>query len=245
MGELATPKTISHFRLLEHLGAGGMGTVYKAHDTRLDRLVAVKRISPETQDPHATDRLMLEARAAAALNHPNIAVIYEVDQEEDEAFIAMEFVEGQTLYNRVRAETVDWEIGLQWLIESADALIEAHAKGVIHRDIKTKNLMVTQRGSIKILDFGLAKVAGFTQESSQMTQSGSLVGTIDYLAPEILRGGEASNQSDLFSLGVVAYEIFAGKLPFRGRTPVMVMMAILEETPKPLSDLAPELPATV
>src|SRR6201997_5154222 len=249
-------QAVSHYKVTRRLGSGGMGVVYEAEDSRLGRRVAVKFLPPEmAQDTQLIERFQREARAASALNHPNICTIHSIEQHERQHFLVMELLEGQTLAQLIGRQPFPMDRLLPMAIQIADALESAHAKGIVHRDIKPANLWVTDRGQIKILDFGLAKierpempdaansVSRMETMAGELTSPGATVGTVSYMSPEQARGQLVDARTDLFSAGTVLYQLATGTLPFHGDTSAVVFDSILNREPRPVDQLNPAVPA--
>ena len=247
-------QTISHYRVIERLGSGGMGVVYKAEDMRLHRFVAIKFLPKEVADDlEAVARFQREAHAASALNHPNICMIHDVGEQDGHPFIVMEYIEGVTLAYKIAGRPLDLDSVLRFAIEIAEVLDAAHTAGIIHRDIKTANVLINKRDQAKVLDFGLAKVSARGQGPGagpddptfvdrHLTTAGSTLGTVAYMSPEQIEGKPLDGRSDLFSFGVVLYEMATGRLPFDKPTQGATFGAILHEQPLPVKQLNPNIP---
>jgi serine/threonine protein kinase/tetratricopeptide (TPR) repeat protein len=233
-------QTISHYKILEKLGEGGMGVVYKAHDTKLDRFVAIKFLPHHlTANEAEKARFLQEAKAASALNHANVCTIYDIKEENSQQFIVMEFVDGTTIKQKLPIQKL--QDALTYALQIAEALQEAHSKGIVHRDIKSENIMVNSKNQIKVMDFGLAKLKG----SLKLTKTSSTAGTLAYMAPEQIQGGEVDARSDIFSFGIVLFEMLAGKLPFRGEHEAAMMYSIVNEEPEPIQKYLPDVSSTL
>ncbi|UCE18984.1 MAG: serine/threonine protein kinase, partial [Gemmatimonadota bacterium] len=233
-------ETISHYKILEKLGEGGMGMVYKAEDTTLKRTVAIKFLPPElTKDSVAKERFLNEARAAAALRHYNICTIHEINEtEEGQTFLSMDCYEGQTLKERIASGPMQLEEAVDITTQIAQGLAKAHEQGIVHRDIKPANIIIDEDGVAKILDFGLAKLKG----QDRITRTGSTVGTVAYMSPEQARGRDVDHRTDIWSLGVVLYEMLTGKIPFPGEHEAAMLYSIINEEPDPVSEYRSDLP---
>ncbi|MDQ2900766.1 MAG: serine/threonine protein kinase, partial [Acidobacteriota bacterium] len=248
-------RTISHFEVIEKLGEGGMGVVYKARDTQLDRFVALKVLPAQlVADPERRRRFMQEAKAASALNHPNIITVYEISNYDDGEFIAMEFVSGKTLDALIGRKGLTLDHTLKYAVQMAEALAAAHASGIIHRDVKPANIMVTDSGLVKVLDFGLAKLtepigvdidgSGATRTVDEMlrTTEGMIAGTAAYMSPEQAEGRQVDSRTDIFSFGSVLYEMITGQRPFQGASPLSVLTSVLRDDPRPVASIAGSVP---
>jgi len=230
------------YTIIEELGRGGMGVVYKAEDTRLERTVALKFLPPElTHVPEVKERFMREARAAAALDHPHICTVYEFDESDERSFISMAYVDGKSLKERLEAKPLELEESLRIATQVAEGLQAAHRKGIVHRDIKSANIMVDSRGRAKVMDFGLARMTGKTL----LTQAGSTMGTVSYMSPEQARGGDVDHRTDIWSFGVLFYEMLTGRLPFQGEHEQSVIHSILKEKPKPITEFKSDIPKSI
>src|SRR5512136_138326 len=240
-------KTLGHYQITEKLGEGGMGVVYKARDTHLDRFAALKVLPPEkVSDPDRKRRFIQEAKAASALNHPNIVHVYDIDQADGVDFIAMEYVAGKTLDEVIPRKGMRLSLALKYAVQIADALARAHGAGIIHRDLKPSNVMVDEHGLVKVLDFGLAKLTETTgpeaETAATRTGAGMILGTAVYMSPEQAEGKHIDTRSDIFSFGSMLYEVLTGQRAFRGDTRASTIASILREEPKPISEVSEGLP---
>ncbi|MEI7907041.1 MAG: serine/threonine-protein kinase, partial [Bacteroidota bacterium] len=235
-----TGQTIGQYTILEHIGEGGMGVVYKAQDTKLNRIVALKFL-PHHLAKGTTEqsRFLQEAQAAGVLNHPNICVIHDVREEDGKQFIVMELVEGATIRETIQKGQIKIDTAIDYAIQIAEALEEAHSKGIVHRDIKADNIMINSKNQIKVMDFGLAKLKG----SLKLTRTSSTVGTLAYMAPEQMQGGNVDPRSDIFAFGVLFFEMLSGRLPFRGEHEAAMMYSIINEDPETIQKYVPDAPA--
>jgi serine/threonine protein kinase len=230
------PSVISHYAVIDKIGEGGMGIVYKARDTTLDRIVALKFLPRHLATNEAERaRFLQEARAASALNHPNVCTIFDIIEEVDRQCIVMEFVDGTTL--REKSPVTKLQDALLYALQIGEAIQEAHAKGIVHRDIKSENIMVNSKNQVKVMDFGLAKLRG----SLKLTRTASTIGTLAYMAPEQIQGGEVDARSDIFSFAVVLFEMFTGRLPFRGEHEAAMVYSIVNEEPEAIQRHRPEI----
>ncbi|MDP3024448.1 MAG: serine/threonine-protein kinase [candidate division Zixibacteria bacterium] len=233
-------KTISHYKILEKLGEGGMGVVYKAQDIKLDRLLALKFLPPHLVASEAEKaRFLQEAKSASALNHPNVCVIHDIQEYEGQQFIVMEYVDGATLRKKFESKPLTVNEAISYAIQIGEALKEAHSQGIVHRDVKSDNIMINSKNQVKVMDFGLAKLKG----SLKLTKTSSTVGTLAYMSPEQIQGGEVDVRSDIFSFGIVLYEMLAGQLPFRGEHEAAMMYSIVNEEPEPIQKYLPDAPS--
>lgn len=232
-------KTISHYRILQKLGTGGMGVVYKAEDTKLNRTVALKFLpTNKLGTGEEKQRFEQEAKAAAQLNHPNIATIYEINEHEGETFIAMEYIEGETISDKVKTRPLKIKDAIKIAKQIAEGLHSAHEVGIVHRDIKSANIMLTKKGMVKIMDFGLAKMS----KASMLTKAGTTLGTISYMSPEQSQGEKVDHRADIWSLGIVFYEMISGQLPFKGEYESAIIYSIMNENPEPLTAVRTGVP---
>ncbi|MDX1640837.1 MAG: serine/threonine-protein kinase, partial [Balneolaceae bacterium] len=234
--------SILHYEILDKLGEGGMGVVYKARDTKLNRTVALKFLPPHlTQSKSDQQRFIREAKAAAALNHPNICTIHQIEEHEKGLFIVMEYVEGQTLKEKLNDGALHIDLAIRYILQIADALAEAHDRGIIHRDIKSENIMIDQQDRVKVMDFGLAKISG----SLDLTKTGSTLGTVPYMSPEQAMGKEVDHRTDIWSTGVLLYEMLTGQQPFKGEYDHALIYSIINEEIDPVSELPPSVPLQI
>ena len=241
-GKLMIGKTIGHYRIVAEIGRGGMGVVYEAEDTKLRRTVALKFLSAHLlADPQQKARFIHEAQAAAVLDHPNISTIHEVHEADGQTFIVMAFIEGEDVRTKIGSGLMSLDEALDIAVQVAKGLTKAHSEGIVHRDIKPGNVIITREGQAKVVDFGLAKLATQTQ----LTQSGMMVGTVRYMSPEQATGKMVDHRADIWSLGVMLYEMLSGNLPFRGEVDQAIMYSVLNEDPRPVTELRPEVPAAL
>jgi serine/threonine protein kinase len=232
-------KTISHYKIIEKIGEGGMGVVYKAEDTRLERTVALKFLPQEyTRDAYAKERFIQEARAAAVLDHPNICTVYEIDEVDGQTFIAMAYIKGQNLKDRLKSGFLELEEALEITTQVAKGLQEAHDNGIIHRDIKPANIMITEKGQAKITDFGLAKLSW----GVDLTKTATIMGTVAYMSPEQAKGEKIDQRTDIWSLGAVLYEMLSGEPPFKSYHDQAVLYSILNKDPAPITKIRKDIP---
>jgi serine/threonine protein kinase len=235
-------KTIAHFHILEKLGEGGMGVVYKAQDTKLDRVVALKFLPEQaTSTGEERARFIQEAKSAATLNHPNVCTIHGIEEHEGRQFIEMEYVDGVTLRVKIPEEGLKLQDAVDYAIQIAEALQEAHSKGIVHRDVKAENVMLNEKNQMKVMDFGLAKLRG----SSRLTKTSSTIGTLAYMAPEQIQGEEVDSRSDIFSFGVLLFEMLTGRSPFRGEHEAALVYSIVNEEPQEIQQFRLDVPETI